>query len=193
MVGGEKQQQRAQASRLVEEMSWERRHSASELLRRHLLGWEKFRQACCVAGFVPLHDEPDWAGAQLPPDKCWLFPRVEPEGRLAWVEVKSWGDLAPGAFGILEPKGKEILCPTPDLVLIPGRAFDREGWRLGRGKGYYDRALPKLPGLRVGVAFACQIFELVARESGDEPVDAVLTENGLSIGGKANRRVAIGQ
>ncbi|MCX7869267.1 MAG: 5-formyltetrahydrofolate cyclo-ligase, partial [Terrimicrobiaceae bacterium] len=161
MQAQQKQQFRALVRRRLVELGAEGLAAASTALRRHLLAWEAFQRAGCVAGFQPLGDEPDWAGGLLCRKKRWIFPRVEEGGRLAWVLVKSLEELFPGAFGIPEPRGTELPHPAPDLVLVPGRAFDFEGRRLGRGGGFYDRALPRLPGLRVGVAFGCQIFDRV--------------------------------
>jgi 5-formyltetrahydrofolate cyclo-ligase len=68
-----------------------------------------------------------------------------------------------------------------DLVLVPGLAFDREGHRLGRGGGWWDRTLGAARGAAltaVGVGFAFQLLETVPHGAGDEALDAVLTEDG---------------
>ncbi len=90
-------------------------------------------------------------------------------------------DLQEGTFHIMEPIGKlfkdyEII----DTALIPGMAFDGQGHRLGRGKGYYDRFLQSLsPSLLermdlVGVCFDFQKVEHVPFETFDMPVDEVI-------------------
>ena len=84
--------------------------------------------------------------------------------------------LQPGYQGISEPLDScQTLAPEEiDLVLVPGRAFTREGRRLGRGKGYYDRLLPRLKNAaRVGVAFPFQIVDELPVEPWDERLDAV--------------------
>lgn len=67
-------------------------------------------------------------------------------------------DLAIGAYGIEEPTGALFTdYATIDLVIVPGVAFDRDGNRLGRGKGYYDRLLPRIPSAyKVGICFPFQ-------------------------------------
>ena len=98
-------------------------------------------------------------------DKRLALPRVsaDAEGLFEAVLCADLDQLAVGAFGLLEPDpASPSLSPHEiDLVIVPGRAFDRRGGRVGRGKGYYDRFLPRLrtDAEVVGVAFACQIFD----------------------------------
>ena len=91
--------------------------------------------------------------------------------------------LAPGTFGILEPTGLKPADWTElDLVLVPGLAFDRQGNRLGFGKGYYDRVLPllKKSTLIVGLAYSFQIVDKVPVSTEDVPVKALLSEKGFT-------------
>jgi 5-formyltetrahydrofolate cyclo-ligase len=90
-------------------------------------------------------------------------------------------DLVVGHYGIPEPReGKRRLLPLEELemVLVPGVAFDRSGYRLGHGSGYYDRFLGNLPPTvnKVGLAYDWQIVEQLPRNSYDVPVDLVVTE-----------------
>lgn len=86
-------------------------------------------------------------------------------------------DLQIGAFGIEEPTGELFTeYDKIDLAVIPGVAFDRNGNRLGRGKGYYDRLLPHLKGChKIGICFPYQLVEEVPVEPFDIPMDEVLT------------------
>lgn len=61
------------------------------------------------------------------------------------------------------------------LAIIPGRAFTRDGVRLGRGKGYYDRFLAHYQGLTIGVGFSCQICDTLPADKWDKKVDRVVT------------------
>jgi 5-formyltetrahydrofolate cyclo-ligase len=90
-------------------------------------------------------------------------------------------DLVRGEFGILEPRSS---CdPSPlnrlDLVLVPGVAFDAQGRRLGRGKGYYDRLLTQVRGTTCGVAFDEQIVAAVPVEPHDVRLNCILTPTRL--------------
>ncbi len=89
-------------------------------------------------------------------------------------------DLAPGSYGILEPK-EHLIKPFDlkrlDLVLVPGIAFDRKGRRLGRGKGYYDRFLKSLPPHveTIGLAYDFQLMETIPVNDLDIAVSRVIS------------------
>lgn len=84
-----------------------------------------------------------------------------------------------GAFNIEEPEGD---VPTDirqiELIVVPGVAYDRRGNRVGRGKGYYDRLLHDSSAVKIGVAFACQLFDELEPDEFDVPVDYVITCDG---------------
>ena len=108
-----------------------------------------------------------------------LLPRIE-GGTLVWARAPEWEALAPGAFGILEPTTAPEALRASDVVFVPGVAFDRNGGRLGRGGGHYDRAFP--PGAEapwlVGVGYSFQWVAEIPRDSRDRCVDAIVTEHG---------------
>ena len=87
------------------------------------------------------------------------------------------GDLATGAYGIEEPTGALFTdYDAIDFIVVPGVAFDRNGNRLGRGKGYYDRLLPRIPSAyKAGICFPFQIVEEVPAETFDIRMDEVIT------------------
>ncbi len=91
-----------------------------------------------------------------------------------------------GAYGIRTPilSRARILAPEElDLVLVPCTAFDAACRRVGMGKGYYDRYLPRCPNaVRIGVAFECQRVEYAASDTHDVPLDAFVTEKGIYCG-----------
>ncbi len=93
------------------------------------------------------------------------------------IQIESMGDLRSGAYGILEPQTGAILLPEEiDMILVPALAFDKKGYRLGWGAGYYDRYLNGYQGITAGLCFSvCQMEEL-PRDSHDLPVTLVLNE-----------------
>ena len=102
---------------------------------------------------------------------------------LFFSEIKDLGkELQPGTFGILEPK-PEFVRPVEldavDLIFVPGIVWDREGYRLGWGRGYFDRALTKLPEhvRSIGLAFNMQMITRVPKDQFDVPVNMVITES----------------
>lgn len=84
-------------------------------------------------------------------------------------------DLSVGAYGILEPTGAPFYdYHKIELAIIPGVAFDISGSRLGRGRGYYDRLLPKLTAHKIGVCFPFQFVDEVPAEKFDIRMDEVI-------------------
>ncbi|MEI6338074.1 MAG: 5-formyltetrahydrofolate cyclo-ligase [Verrucomicrobiota bacterium] len=151
--------------------------AASARIRARLHAAPIWREARVVYGFSPLQTEPDWlAGGSG--ENVLAFPCLE-NGTIRFM---TGGTPQTGALGVREPAGGEH-APTPDLVLVPGLAFDARGFRLGRGGGFYDRWLGANPGVRtLGLCFACQLVEKIPVESHDVRVDAVLTEDGFLFG-----------
>lgn len=98
---------------------------------------------------------------------------------LTLSHLKSWEELNPGSYGILEPRVEKIRkmkVEAIDLILVPGVAFDKKGNRLGHGKGYYDRLLEKTNATKVGLAFEFQIVDKIPTDENDKPVDIIITE-----------------
>jgi 5-formyltetrahydrofolate cyclo-ligase len=136
-----------------------------------------------VSGFMPLKSEINplplmkalaEAGAQL------ALPVVAGRGKPLIMRKWQWGaPLVPGVWGIREP-ASEAPQVDPDILLVPLLAFDRAGYRIGYGAGYYDLTITQLrakkPVTAIGIAFAAQEVAHVPRTSFDAPLDLVLTE-----------------
>jgi 5-formyltetrahydrofolate cyclo-ligase len=141
-----------------------------------------WRSAKAILFYAPLADELDlWRLLEdsLAAGKTVALPRFQPEqGDYVACHITQVGpDLQTGKFGIREPR---VSCPIIplnrlDLVLVPGVAFDLNGHRLGRGKGYYDRLLAHAAGSACGVAFDQQIVRQVPSEPHDVQLSCILT------------------
>jgi 5-formyltetrahydrofolate cyclo-ligase len=95
----------------------------------------------------------------------------------AWLDSLAADALAPGAFGTFNPRDLRPAAPGDwELVIVPLLAFDRRGYRLGYGKGYYDRLLAASPVTSIGVAFATQEIDLLPAEAHDIALDCIVTE-----------------
>lgn len=104
-------------------------------------------------------------------------------------ELTSFKELHDGFYGIKEPMEEYIRPVSPeqlDLIIVPAVAYDRRGYRIGYGGGYYDRFLSSLNEniVTIGIAFDVQIVGEVPVQSFDVPVDMVITENGIKKGEK---------
>jgi 5-formyltetrahydrofolate cyclo-ligase len=154
----------------------------------------EFEASPTLALFASLADEIStrslYALATAAGKRC-LFPRCLPGGELEFAVVKAWEELKPRRLGVLEPPPQlaaAILGPA-DLVVVPGRAFDVQGGRLGRGMGYYDRFFASLEcsvPILFGFSFAFQLVPQVPVGEHDHRMDGIVTEDGL-------HRVADGQ
>ena len=153
--------------------------SLARTLREHLTG------AAVVAAYVPAPEEP---GADRLPgaiaavvDRL-LLPVVPATGReLGWAVAT--GPLHPGRFGLLEPPGPRLPpaeLGTATVVVVPALAVARDGTRLGRGGGYYDRALAHAgPGAQlVAAVFDDELLDELPAGEHDRPVTAVVTPGG---------------
>lgn len=112
------------------------------------------------------------------------LPRFE-GGKNVFRRVKSIKELAKGSFGIPEPpvSGDALPSDCKIIAIVPGRAFDRSGNRLGRGNGGYDHWIREMRdhGEKAqfwGVCFECQIVQNIPVEPHDEQVDAIFTARG---------------
>lgn len=118
---------------------------------------------------------------------CWgegkriVVPFCHVESReLTACRIDGFDELVTGHYGIRAPK-EGLLRPVDggeiEAILVPAVAFDRRGYRIGYGGGYYDRFLPKVPrALKIGVAFTSQIIEEIPVDGHDLPVDVIVTE-----------------
>lgn len=110
------------------------------------------------------------------------LPRIE-GCDLRLHRVTSMEQLAPGRFGITEPLAETppVAESEPDLILVPGVAFDRRGHRVGYGKGFYDRLLQHTGAPVIALAYGFQIVHHVPDEPHDRRMDYILTPEELIV------------
>ncbi|MDK2849072.1 MAG: 5-formyltetrahydrofolate cyclo-ligase [Desulfuromonadales bacterium] len=165
-----------------------RKHMAAEIclsqsirIQQRVMALPAFRQADVLALYSPILNEvftEEIFQEALRLGKTIAYPRVRGES-LDFVLVASPQELEPGAFGVLEPTGSRLVpSGALDLVLVPGVAFDLEGYRLGYGKGFYDRVLcgAGRPALSIGLCFELQVVDRLPVEDHDQCLDLVITE-----------------
>ncbi|WP_054692229.1 5-formyltetrahydrofolate cyclo-ligase [Syntrophomonas palmitatica] len=111
--------------------------------------------------------------------KIILLPRVEENGIMNAVQLQSFKDTQTNAWGIKEPAGSPYDPRLIDVVLVPGLAFDLQGYRLGYGRGYYDRFLPRLrpDAFICGICYGFQIVNDTYPQEHDVPVNWLVSDS----------------
>lgn len=133
---------------------------------------------------------------------CWgegkriVVPFCHVESReLTACRIDGFDELETGHYGIRAPK-EGLLRPVDggkiEVILVPAVAFDRRGYRIGYGGGYYDRFLPKVPrAARIGAVFACQIVPEVPIDRYDVQVERIVTEDELIVAGIRSSGISV--
>lgn len=142
---------------------------------------EPVKNARSIMAFFPINNEVNllpFIDRSLEAGKTLLLPRVEAEGKMLAVELKNWEATRPGQLDIREPVGPGYEPAEIDVVIVPALVFDRNGYRLGYGKGYYDRFLHSLnpKAFKCGVAYEFQVIDNVFPHHQDVPVHSIITE-----------------
>jgi 5-formyltetrahydrofolate cyclo-ligase len=159
----------------------EHRRRLAGLVHERLLALPEVREAGSVLLFYSFGSEVETAPlvARLHAEgKRLLLPYLDQAGMEA-AEVLPDDALEPSGYGPKEPGRRVAVDPASvDVVVAPGLAFDRRGYRLGYGGGHYDRYLRRMlrGALRAGIGFSEQLVERIPEEPTDEPVDVVVTE-----------------
>ncbi len=161
----------------------------SRIIKDRLLGLDEFLASRTVLFFLSFGKEvrtEEMVRESLALGKNVLVPKTDTKNhRLILSRLLDYDDdLAPGVWGIPEPRPKALRPVDPpevDLVIVPGVAFDLDGNRLGYGGGYYDRLFPTLKKATplVALAFACQLVATVPTEEFDQQIDCLLTEESV--------------
>jgi 5,10-methenyltetrahydrofolate synthetase len=185
MISQQKQILRREMRAQLSEIDAAGRLKLSTTLSSELAIWLAGRHVTSVPvlGFVPMASEPNWWTAPEIDPLHFAYPRVR-GGGVEFYAISCREDLVPGEFGIMEPmtdNSRRVLVESAGIALVPGLAFDREGNRMGRGRGIYDGILARTsPGcFRLGVAFDCQVVASVPVEPHDQRVDGVITPSGF--------------
>jgi 5-formyltetrahydrofolate cyclo-ligase len=154
--------------------------AASQLICNHIERWEVFQQAEVILTYLPFKGEVDLTSLLSDfPGKVWAAPRIKSDGLMDFHQYDP-ERLVRHSFGMLEPAPD---CPTitPDqvqLALVPGLAYDRQGWRLGYGGGFYDRFLAHFQGVTAGITYQALLLDDIPHAGHDIPMQYVITETG---------------
>ena len=137
--------------------------------------WQAARR---VGLYRALPDEPELSPLMARSGKELYLPRVVSDTELVYLPYSPGMELERSRhFGLEEPEleGAQPIAPEElELLIIPALAFDREGYRLGRGKGYYDRYLSRTGAYRIGVSYGIERVDRLPREDWDLPMNELI-------------------
>lgn len=178
---------RAQYKQLRSDMSDEERSRRDERICNTVISLASYRFADTVLMYAPTAKEIDVtpiAKHALASGKRIAYPlcNVE-EHTMVFKAVTSTDQLINGSYSIPEPpEDAETLTDlSSSICLVPGLVFDREGYRVGYGKGYYDRFLSTYKQTKLGIVYADFILDTVPRGKYDRRVDILITERGIKL------------
>lgn len=175
----EKKRLRALSRQSLAGLDGAERREQDKALGRAFLGLEAVKGARTVMlywGVAPESSTAELISALLVGGKRVALPRCLPGGGME-ARLYRGERLSPGAHGIPEP-GEElprVEKKDVDVVLVPALCYDRGGFRLGRGGGYYDRWLTDYPGVSVGMCYKQLLKERLPRQEHDRPVTLLLS------------------
>jgi 5-formyltetrahydrofolate cyclo-ligase len=160
--------------------------SASDFARKHLVAWLRMLPPGNLLSYAALPDEVDPKPViGLLRDEGWriCLPRTRPDGIIEAAEVLPSDVLQRGPFGVQEPSPRcQAMDPAKlSVILVPARAIDPTGTRLGRGGGVYDRFLSTLPPRcrKIGLIFSFQLVPQLPREPHDVRLDGWISDEGF--------------
>lgn len=183
-MGEKKQSLRVSALRRRDSLAASELGLWSRLIQERALCFSPYLSSGSVALYSPTGNEvatEEIRDDALKSNKKLFYPKPGGGENLTLIRVESAGELKPGRHGILEPIGEKAMAKEDQerlVVFVPGLAFDPQGNRLGRGKGWYDRVF-KLLGdgpTFVALAYELQIVEQVPAEEWDRKVHHIITE-----------------
>ena len=173
---------RKQIRGALQKISPAARNALSALIRDRLKEQAIWKNAASVLFFAPMPDELDvWPllDEALAGGKIAALPRFDSasNGYFACRVKNLRSEIVTGQFGIREPGASCVEIPLNrlDLVFVPGVAFDLQGRRLGRGRGFYDRLLADVDGIKCGIAFDEQVVKEIPTGPRDVCLNFILT------------------
>ncbi len=172
----EKAEQRKRLKDMRNALSLEARNAMAEAIQEAFM--KAYGQYSSYMAYSAIRSEVPTEGiiqALLACGKQVYLPRVEGED----IVPVQYGELSKGAFGILEPAG-EAACITPEVCIVPLLGVNKDGYRIGYGKGFYDRYLKAHECISVGIGYSLQMADF-AEDPWDKKLDAFISEDGVIV------------
>lgn len=169
----------------LKELSIDQRSDIEKLLQHHLLSSEIWKNSKMIG--ITMSQDFEWdtkpiIEAAWNESKSICVPKCYPkQNKLKFYEIESFVQLEKNFYDLLEPNPNQtryIKQNLIDLLIVPGLLFDKRGFRIGFGGGYYDRFLVNYNNTTVSLASSKQLVKKIPSEKFDIPVQHIITEKG---------------
>ena len=159
----------------------EDKESKNKLISDYLLRSQQYKNADIIFAYWSVGSEVDTHkiiaealsfGKKVALPKC-----TDSQGNMQFYYIDSLSDLTEGMYGIMEPEGNKTAddFTFSSLCLVPALSFDSDGYRLGYGKGYYDRFLSDFKGISIGLAYEECLCDALPKDEYDKKVNYIIT------------------
>lgn len=145
-----------------------------------------YKNADIILCYVSMPDEIETdciINRALNDGKCVAVPYcTDNHGHMDFYLIESLCDLSPGSFNVREPdinRSRRLEEFSGSVIIVPAMCFDKNGYRLGYGKGYYDRFLKNYPFISIGLCYNSLIKKQVPADEYDQSVDYIITESDI--------------
>lgn len=162
----------------------ENKHIKDDLLCKNVLNSDLYRNAEQVLCYFPLDGEIDTRQiifSALSDNKRLALPYcTDTDGNMDFYYINSYDNLKEGSFGIMEPDidvCTKVACFDGSICIVPAFSFDKKGYRLGYGKGYYDKFLKKFTFNSIGLCYNNFLSNELPADSFDVAVNFIATED----------------
>ena len=165
------------------EMSETEKSERDRLILQRLTGLWQYKSCKTLLTYVSKDIEVDTKGLiskALAEGRAVAVPKCVEGTKLEFYYISGLGDLSPGTFGVLEPDVQKCVRAADfkdSLCIVPALCYDWKGFRLGYGKGYYDRFLDTYDGFTVGIVYSSCVRRSLPHGRFDRPVDLLVTED----------------
>lgn len=151
------------------------RSMLSNMIQYRVLTLDEFNGAKIVGAYYPINSEVDTRMIMLHAinNKILALPKVIGNDMI-FVKVNDLDNLVRGRYRIMEPRDDNEV--KPDILLIPAVAYSKDGYRIGYGKGYYDRYLANNDCYSIGLAYDFQVFNSIPHDENDMKVKMIITD-----------------
>lgn len=188
-----KKKMRAEVKQMRRSMSPESKQMLDRKIKNKLLNLWAVREASAVLCYVSTEIEVDTRELiekLLQSGKRVAVPRCEGEKcEMNFYYINSLSELSPGSFGVDEPESQKNIMvgeTAGSVCIVPAFTFDKKGYRLGYGKGYYDRYLSRYKGTAIGICYEENLQNELYHGKYDRSVDLVVTDKTIITIGEEN-------